>query len=161
MVGVCLCVCRRLWGYVWGVHGMWNMRVYGCVCGGYEWGMCAWCGRCVGGCVLAWGGMRVGGVAINMDCGKITGLGPKGKGSSPGFVVDWKCNTFEPQFSSAIRPEIGANYLQSLFHISNSKTPLPHLSFCPFPPSTQGCRNFVFGWQKAFFSNLRKNCSIP
>ena len=30
--------------------------------------------------------MGIGGVGINMDCGKITGLGPKGKGSSPGFV---------------------------------------------------------------------------
>lgn len=32
--------------------------------------------------------MGVGGVGINMDCGKIIGLGPKGKGSSPGFVVN-------------------------------------------------------------------------
>ena len=44
---------------------------------------------CVRLCVgMGWDG--VGGVGINVDCGKITGLGPKGKGSSPGSVVDWK-----------------------------------------------------------------------
>ena len=57
MVGVYLCLCRRVWGYVWGVYGMWNMRVYGCVCGGYECGMCVWCGGCVGVCwhEVRWG----------------------------------------------------------------------------------------------------------
>lgn len=83
--------------------------------GGRVLGVCASARVCM--CVaMRWDGL--GGLGINMESvEKTLEWGPWDSGPGSSFVpLGWSPNISEPRFSSAVKPEIGADYLQGLVY---------------------------------------------